>query len=161
MSRYSFEQSNQQITSIFRSIGCWRRRWSDYNIGPRLQRRQCEFILSVKVWNILKIQNHVLVTTQTKYPIMEMASDVFLSTMDRILAVLSPTKLTYYAVNFGKFLKKLVGHPTALYYFSQSRWHSCYSRWNLLSFVHNFCVEYVCNPNRRLSIADSCSVDRL
>ncbi|KAF1770030.1 hypothetical protein GCK72_001847 [Caenorhabditis remanei] len=70
--------------------------------------------------------NHVLVTTQTKYPIMEMASDIFLSTMDRILAVLSPTKLTYYAVNFANpddthaTLDEIFCHS-----FTTSAWNMC------------------------------------
>ncbi|UMM13883.1 hypothetical protein L5515_001939 [Caenorhabditis briggsae] len=70
--------------------------------------------------------NHVLVTAETKYPILEMASDNFLPSMENILAVLSPTKLTYYGVNFASSedthasLDEIFSHS-----FTTSAWNMC------------------------------------
>ncbi|EGT41665.1 CBN-BBS-9 protein [Caenorhabditis brenneri] len=70
--------------------------------------------------------NHVLVTAQTKYPVQQMASDKFLPAMENILAVLSPTKLTYYKVNFANpedkhaSLDEIFSHS-----FQISAWNMC------------------------------------
>ncbi|CAP31668.1 Protein CBR-BBS-9 [Caenorhabditis briggsae] len=66
--------------------------------------------------------NHVLVTAETKYPILEMASDNFLPSMENILAVLSPTKLTYYASSEDTHasLDEIFSHS-----FTTSAWNMC------------------------------------
>ncbi|CCD67585.2 Protein pthb1 homolog [Caenorhabditis elegans] len=69
---------------------------------------------------------HVLCTTETKYAILQMASDNFLPSMNNILAVLSPTKLTYYKVHFASpdetlaSLDEIFSHS-----FSTSAWNMC------------------------------------
>uniref|UniRef100_A0A1I7T9G3 Protein PTHB1 n=1 Tax=Caenorhabditis tropicalis TaxID=1561998 RepID=A0A1I7T9G3_9PELO len=70
--------------------------------------------------------NHVLATYLTKYPILQMASDKFLAQMENILAVLSPTKLTYFKVTVEKeedkhaTIEEIFSHS-----FSTSAWNMC------------------------------------